>query len=111
MHFTGVTTSSHESLNGATNKEPVGATFQETQKLMASGRQIGRAFISATVINNAGWALLNIEARFPGRGRLELQGASTGNTNTYAITGGTGVFATVRGWATGHKNHVTVIFR
>ncbi|HEV3311966.1 MAG TPA: hypothetical protein VG815_15760, partial [Chloroflexota bacterium] len=68
MHFSGVTTSFHISLNGATQKKPAGATIQQTQKLMAGGVVIGRAFITGTFINNAGWGLINIEARFTHRG-------------------------------------------
>jgi hypothetical protein len=112
MHFMGVTTSMHISLNGATDKKPAGATIQQIQKLLVSGKQIGRAFIVGTFINNAGWGLLNIEARFPGRGRLELQGVTNGSkNNTYAIVGGTGVFTTARGWAHGNHGNITVTFR
>jgi hypothetical protein len=113
MHFQGVLTSSHLSPNGATQKKPAGETLQATYKLLASGRQIGRAFFVATAINNTSWVLGNIELRFSDRGRLELQGTQSfsGNTQTYAITGGTGVFATARGWAIFHKNNITVTFR
>ena len=87
--------------------------MSQTDKLMASGKQIGSAFVSGTIINNVGAGLVNIEARFPGRRSLELQGATgaSGNTNRHAIIGGTGVFTTARGWALSHKNHVTVTFR
>jgi hypothetical protein len=37
--------------------------------------QIGRFFVSGTIVTSSSWALQTIEARFPGRGRLELQGA------------------------------------
>ena len=111
IHFTVVLTSQHESLNGATNKAPAGATYQETAKLVSAGNQIGRAFIAGTIINNAGLSV-NIELRFPNRGRIELQGVwGSGNHNTSAITGGTGVFATAHGWAVGHNKNVTVTFR
>jgi hypothetical protein len=111
MHFKVVPTSQHESLNGATNKAPAGATYQETAKLVSGGKQIGTAFVNGTVINNAGWSLLNIEARFPHRGRIELQGGNRpSGGGTDVIIGGTGVFTTARGWAVGN-NHITVTFR
>ena len=112
MHFTVVPTSQHQSLNGATNKAPAGATYQETAKLVSSGKQIGTAFVNGTTLNNAGWGLLNIEARFPHRGRIELQGTSAPSQNgsTDGIIGGTGIFTTARGWAVGN-NHITVTFR
>jgi hypothetical protein len=111
MHFTVVPTSHHASLNGATQKAPAGATFQETAKLVSSSRQIGSAFVAATIINNIGNALLNIEARFPGRGRIELQGVSKPNGGgTDTIIGGTGIFTGAHGWAVGN-NHITVTFR
>jgi hypothetical protein len=111
MHFTGVTTSQHMSLNGATNKNPVGVSLQVTKKLVARGAVIGHAFGACTIVNSAGSALCNVEARFRHRGRLELQGLISGQTNTFAITGGTGAFATARGWWTGHKGHATLTFR
>jgi hypothetical protein len=113
MHFTTVKTSSHLSPNGATQKKLAGATIQGTDKLVSAGRQIGRDFALGTFINNAGWGLVNIEVRFSHRGRLELQGTipPSGNTKTFAIIGGTGVFATARGWAVSHGHNVTVTFR
>ena len=112
MHFTAVATSTHYSLNGATQKNPVGATFQETLNFISSGKQIGRGFIAGTIVTNAGASLVNIEARFPHRGRVELQGVwGSGNNNTSAIIGGTGVFTTASGWAIGHNKNVTVTFR
>ena len=111
MHFTVVPTSQHESPNGATQKDPAGATFQETAKLVSSGSQIGSAFIAGTIINKIGNSLLNIEARFPGRGRVELQGVSKPNGGgTEVIIGGTGIFTGARGWAVGNT-HITVTFR
>jgi hypothetical protein len=113
LHFTNVNTSQHISLNGATDKQPAGATVQSTGNIMASGRQVGSAFVNGTFINNAGWGLFNIELRFPGRGRLELQGAKgpSGNTSTFAIIGGTGVFTTARGWVVKSKSNIIITFR
>jgi hypothetical protein len=56
MHFKAVPTSTHYSLNGATDKKPVGATLQETVNFISSGKQIGRGFIAGTIVNNAGLA-------------------------------------------------------
>jgi len=115
MHFRSVTTSAHFSPNGATQKNPAGASYQATVKLVSDGRQIGTAFLVATVVNKAGWIFENIEGRFPGRGRVELQGMAPPNGGgTQAITGGTGIFTHARGWATSrgkHGNNVTVTFR
>jgi len=110
MHFTTVPLSKHSSSNGATDKNPAGASFQATANLVAAGEDIGRGFELCTLLDNVS-ALCNIEFRFAGRGRLELQGVSKGNISTFAITGGTGAFTTARGWAVGHKHHVTVTFR
>lgn len=113
MHFKTVMTSSHESANGSTQAKPAGGTFQETEKLVAGGKKIGRTFLSCTAVSDTGWFLCNLEARFPHRGRVELQGAfpGTAKTNTLVITGGTGVFTTARGWAVSQGNNVTVTFR
>lgn len=115
MHFRTVTTSGHFSPNGATQKNPVGASYQATVKLVSDGRQIGTAFLVVTIVNKAGWGLENIEGRFPGRGRVELQGMAPPNGGgTQAITGGTGIFTHARGWATSrgkNGNNVTVTFR
>lgn len=46
LHFTSVNTSQHSSLNGATDKQPAGATVQSTGNIMASGKQVGRPFVS-----------------------------------------------------------------
>ena len=113
MHFKSVPTSQHFSLNGATDTNQSGATDQATYELLASGRQIGRAFFLGTGINKAGWVFGNIEFRFSGRGRIELQGTFPGSkhNDTFAIIGGTGVFVTARGWAVIHKGNITVTFR
>jgi len=112
IHFQTVQTSEHISLNGATDQKPTGATIQDTFNAMSAGREIGHGFITGTFINNAGFSLVNIEVRFLHRGHLELQGVwGSGHNNTSAIIGGTGVFATARGWAHGHNNNVTVTFR
>jgi len=111
MHFRTVQTSKHISLNGATDQNPTGATIQQTANLLASGRRVGQAFIGCTFINAAD-GLCNIEVRFSHRGRLEMQGGVTGNNSkTFAITGGTGVFTTARGWVVVANKHFTATFR
>ena len=113
INFWAVTTSMHYSPNGSTDKKPAGATIQQTKKLLVSGKQIGRAFINGTVINNASWLLLNFEVRFPGRGRIEFQGAlpPSGHNNIIPIIGGTGDFTNVHGWLATHKGTGTITFK
>ena len=112
MHLKTVQTSKHISLNGSTDQNPTGATIQQTANLLASGKQVGRAFIACTFVDNVAAGLCNFEARFPGRGRLELQGGVTGNASrTFAIIGGTGVYTTARGWASLDNHNLTITFR
>jgi hypothetical protein len=78
---------------------------------MAAQTQIGTAYLAGTIVTKAGLLLANLEARFPGRGRLELQGVvPSSGAQTYVITGGTGVFAHASGKAVGRDNNVTVTF-
>lgn len=64
-------------------------------------------------LNDASSGLYNIELRFPGQGRLELQGTKSpyGEMSTFAIVGGTGVFTTARGWVVKSKSDITITFR
>jgi len=111
MHFTVVPTWTHQSLNGATEKEPAGVTYQEEGKLVSGSTQIGTFFVNGTVLNNAGWSMQSIEARFPHRGRVELQGAEPpSGPNTSVIVGGTGVFAHASGASVGKNKNITVTF-
>jgi hypothetical protein len=111
MHFKAITVSTHYSFTG---KQPgVGSTIQQVQVDRVGMQQIGTDIVSCTVLSKM-QALCQIAANFPGRGRIELQGALNVNAkrDLYPITGGTGQFATIRGWAvtTGPTN-VEVVFR
>jgi hypothetical protein len=112
MHLKTIPTSKHISLNGATDQNPTGATIQKTANVLASGKQVGRAFIACTFVDKVVAGLCNVELRFPDKGRLELQGGVTGSAaKTFAIVGGTGAYATARGWVVVDHHHVTITFR
>ena len=82
------------------NFTTAGQSGQAEFKLLdAAGKQVGTVYWSATVLKR-GMVMGTGEARFPNRGRIELQGvwpwsnvASSGG----AIIGGTGVFSGVHG--------------
>ena len=111
MHFHVVPISGHSSQNGATQKNPAGASYQEAFKLVSDGKMIGSGFIVGTFVNKAGAAFQNISVVFPGRGRIELQGVAPPSGNSPSvITGGTGIFAGASGKAVSHNKNVTVTF-
>ena len=111
MHFLSVPTAYHMSNSSA--NAGVGPTFEEIDKFVSGGKQIGTGFLTGTFMEQA-TVMIDIEARFPGRGRVELQGVvpnSPTAPQSTIITGGTGIFSGAIGKAVSVKNHVTVTFR
>jgi hypothetical protein len=123
IHLLIVPTAEHANI-GKNGPEP-GQTVQETFAMVQAGKTVGYGFVLLTILTPTPgthrlYGIQNIEARFSGQGRIELQGAGCAvcsGATMFAITGGTGKFARARGWATrvpvGNrgKSKVTVTFR